>query len=112
MNVAEYHQELAKAMTEDELQGKVIEAAGRFGYLHYHPYDSRRSTPGFPDLCMVGKRLVFSELKDMTNTATLAQQDWLARLGAIEQKSGGLVVARLWRPSDWLNGEIEEVLSR
>lgn len=111
MNLPAYRAAAARAMSEDELQAAIIGLAPALGYLCFHVYDSRRSNPGFPDLVMVGPhRLIFAELKDEKNKATLDQQDWLARLGAIEQKSEGLVVARLWRPSQWLSGEVEEVL--
>lgn len=111
MNPTDLHTVTALAMSEDELQNLIINLAGQLGYIHFHAHDSRRSPAGFPDLVMVGShRLIFAELKKEKGKATLEQQDWLARLGALERKSGGLVVARLWRPSDWLDGTIEEAL--
>lgn len=50
------------------------------------------------------------QVKTIATLITAAQVDWLNRLDVIERKSSGLVVARLWKPSDWLSGEIEEVL--
>ena len=118
MNTADYQHQAALEMFEDELQSNIINPsrsnpglASRLGYLCYHTHDSRRSTAGFPDLVMVSPhRLVFAELKKEKGKATAAQEDWLNRLDVIERKSGGLVVARLWRPSDWLSGEIERIL--
>ena len=115
MNPADYQTLAAEAMLEDELQNLIINPrdglAPRLGYLCYHTHDSRRSTAGFPDLVMVGPhRLIFSELKKEKGKATAAQEDWLNRLDIIERKSDGLVVARLWRPSDWLDGTIEKAL--
>lgn len=89
----------------------VRDYARMMGYLTMHTLDSRGTEPGFPDLVMVGPhRLIFAELKRETGKATAAQQDWLNRLDSIERKSDGLVVARLWKPSDWYSGEVEEVL--
>ena len=115
MNLPDYLRAQARAMSEDELQslisGPKSGMALQLGYLCYHTRDSRRSNPGFPDLCMVGnKRLIFAELKSETGKVTLEQQDWLNRLDVIERKTKGVVVARLWRPSDWLDGTIEEAL--
>jgi len=118
MNPTDYRNLAALAMSEDELQNNIISPsrnnpglAPRLGYMCYHTHDSRRSTAGFPDLVMVGPhRLIFAELKKEKGVATAAQLDWLNRLDVIERKSEGLVVARLWRPSDWLSNEIEEVL--
>ena len=68
----------------------------------YHTYNSQRSTPGFPDLCMVkGDRLVFAELKMPKKKATVAQQEWLEALGAVPG-----VEAYLWTPDD-----IDEILT-
>lgn len=110
LSVAEYKTLVAKQMTETQLQAKIIRLATSLGYICYHTHDSRKSRKGFPDLCMAGERLVFAELKDMAYKATPEQQKWLAALGRLEEKSGGLVVARLWRPSDYISDEIEEVL--
>jgi len=114
MNLTDYQALEAQAMLEDELQSLIIDPkrgiAPLLGYLCYHTHDSRRSNPGFPDLCMVGKRLIFAELKSEAGKVSAEQLDWLNRLDVIERKSEGVVVARLWRPSDWLNGEVEEVL--
>lgn len=41
---------LDAAMTEGELQQAIIDLARVLGLLIYHPYDSRRSEPGYPDL--------------------------------------------------------------
>ena len=42
-------------MTEKQFMAQVVELAKLKGWLVYHTYDSRRSEPGFPDLCMVRK---------------------------------------------------------
>lgn len=97
--------------TEGELQAAVTHLATLYGWRWYHVYDSRRSNPGFPDLTLTRKgRLLFIELKSQRGKVRPEQQDWLNDLDEVERKSGGLVVARLWRPSDWLDGTIEEAL--
>lgn len=117
MNTTDYLAAEARAMLEDELQNLIISPspkcpglARQLGYLCYHTHDSRRSEAGFPDLVLVGRRLIFSELKREGKDPTPAQQDWLNRLDGFERHTGGLVVARCWRPSDWFSGEIEGVL--
>ena len=59
-------------MTEKQFQASVVQCAVLMGWMVYHPHDSRKSEPGFPDLTMarghktddgVESRLVFAELK-------------------------------------------------
>lgn len=83
-------------MTERELQDAIIELARIRGWLVYHPFDSRKSEPGFPDLTMVrGDRLVFAELKSAKGRVSPAQRVWLERL---EQTPAEVHV---WYPHDW-----------
>lgn len=94
------------AVTEKEFQGQVLALARLSGWRCYHTHDSRRSTPGFPDLVLVRAPLVvFAELKTEEGEVRPEQRDWLDALEGCEG-----VGARLWRPSDW--PEIEEVLTR
>lgn len=96
-------------MSEAQLQRAVLELARYLGYLAYHTHDSRRSEPGFPDLCLVkGRRLVFAELKTDKGKLRPEQTVWLDALRMVEQRSGCEVY--LWRPSQWLSGEVESVL--
>lgn len=84
-------------MKERELQANVYEAAGVFGWLIYHTYDSRRSSAGFPDLVLVrAPRVIFAELKAENGVITLEQRNWLGQLGACTG-----IESYLWRPSDW-----------
>ena len=85
-------------MSEKEFQSQIIQLAKLCGWLTHHHYDSRRSTPGFPDLVLVhAKRglLLFVELKTDTGRVTTEQRYWLDSLLAAGQD------ARLWRPRDW-----------
>lgn len=102
---ADYRQLQAAAMSERDLQDQVVAIAKTCGWLCYHTHNSRRSTPGFPDLCMVRKRrVIFAELKTEKGKVTADQGRWL-----IELHAAG-VETYLWRPADLLSGAIAEVL--
>lgn len=87
-------------MSEAELQRLVAEACERLGLAHYHTYDSRRSEPGFPDSTIVGRRIIFRELKNADNRLSPDQRRWGSK---IERAGGDWAV---WRPVDWANGVI------
>jgi len=92
-----------ESQPEKTFQTWLVELAEAHGWLVYHTYDSRRSQPGFPDLCMVrGQRIVFAELKSQKGRVAASQQNWLTALGATA------VEVYLWRPSD--REQIEETL--
>lgn len=86
---------LVNRISEKEFQDQIIELARYTGYLVYHDQDSRRSEPGFPDLVLVGDRVMFLEVKRQNGVVSKAQFDWIARL----VKAG--IIARVVRPSDW-----------
>lgn len=93
------------AVTEKQLQQAIVECARLLGWRVYHTFDSRRSEPGFPDLCMVrGHEIVFAELKTANGKVTAAQQDWLDAFAL------AFCDVRVWRPADWVNGTVEDVL--
>jgi hypothetical protein len=97
---------LAASISEDELQTNVTRLCKMLGLRYYHTHDSRRSPEGFPDLTIVkGDALLFRELKNETRKPTPAQLQWLAGLSDVRRVSAGL-----WRPRDWLSGEIERAL--
>lgn len=101
------------AQTERQFQDAVVEYARLNGWLVYHPYDSRRSTFGFPDLTMARKgRVVFAELKTQTGKVRGEQQRWLEELTRGADGETHFPTERisvfLWRPSDW--PEIERAL--
>jgi len=50
---------------------------------------------GFPDLVLVGGRVLYRELKSMRGRTSDAQSAWLASLRAAGAD------ACVWRPSDW-----------
>lgn len=69
----------------------------------YHPFDSRNSQKGFPDLTMIHPRrglLLFVELKRDGEYPKLAQRLWYAAIKCVEENSAGIVSIRIWRPKD------------
>lgn len=104
MNLDEARKAIAGSLSEAEFQGWLITTAQVLGWRAFHPYDSRRSEAGFPDVTLVrGERLIFAELKTMKGKVTGAQQDWLDALGQVPA-----VLAVVWRPDQM--DEILEVL--
>lgn len=104
MKVDEFTALQAKQMSEATLQVRVEAIARVHGWLAYHTHDSRRSQAGFPDLTLVRDgRIVFAELKSETGRLRPEQREWLEQLGRATE-------VWVWRPSDYLSGEIERVL--
>ncbi len=99
---AETHSDLqelrrvGELMTERQLLDAVRDACRWSALLCYHPFDSRRSAPGYPDLTVVGPRgVLFRELKSDRGRLTPEQRTWLDRLTAAGAD------AAVWRPADW-----------
>ncbi len=94
-------------ISEEAFQDLIVDLARRFGWLVYHPYDSRHSTPGYPDLtlvrCVGSRVLVMAELKTEKGRLSREQGEWATALLAAG------VRYFLWRPSDW--GEILATLT-
>jgi hypothetical protein len=83
------------AVTEREWQGQVLDLARLYRWRAYHPYLSKWSEPGWPDLALVRPpRLVFAELKRDGAQPTAAQREWLDLLADCGQE------VYLWRPED------------
>ena len=98
-------QVLDTALSERDFQRQVVQLAEVMGWRVYHTYDSRRSSPGFPDLVLVrAPRVIFVELKRQRGRVTAAQTEWADELGLCPG-----VEYYLWRPSYW--DEIVEVLT-
>lgn len=84
--------------TEKSFMAAVSQLAALGGWLCYHPWDSRRSVKGYPDLTLVRPPdVLFVELKRSGRSRlTREQRHWLAQLA---QCPG--VEAHVWRPGDW-----------
>jgi hypothetical protein len=76
------------------------------GVMYFHPYDSRRSVPGFPDLLLVGTDgFAFRELKSDNGAMRPEQRQWRDALRAAGADWG------LWRPEDLESGRIRAELA-
>ena len=116
-------EQVARAMTEDELKDAVEDSLEAFGYIWKHDRPARYSDgrvrthfeghAGFPDIVAVhpntGKILLF-ELKvelPSKGKVTDSQQAWLDAFAA---SCESCVASGVWRPSDWLDGTINETI--
>ena len=85
-----------RAESEKAFQQRLLDLAKACGWLVYHPFDSRKSGAGFPDLTMCrGEKLIMAELKRENGRLSHAQAGWINRL----RQTGTPVY--IWRPSDW-----------
>ena len=91
-------------MRKKKFLANVAALARLQGWLIFHPHDSRGSSPGFPDLCMVRERVVFAKLKVGQSQPTANQLIWITSLQAAGTE------AYVWRPHDW--PAIESILVR
>lgn len=89
---------------EEAAQELVTDTATLMKWRWYHPFDSRRSAGGYPDLTLVRDRVIFAELKRKGEKPRADQVEWLDALA-----KGGAEVY-LWQLSDY--EEIKRVLSR
>lgn len=95
-----------RGMTEAELQEQIRSLVRTAGMLIYHPYDSRHSYSGFPDLVIVGRGgILHRELKRDGEYPTPAQRSWIRAL----TEAGADV--DVWRPADWPDRITAEVLA-
>lgn len=105
---------ISRAMTEDQLLYAVLELSRMLGLrtAHFRSAWTERGyrTPvagdgaGWPDLIIVGQRLIIRELKSERGRVDPEQTAWLALLG----RAG--VDAAVWRPAQWIDGTIREEL--
>lgn len=103
-----------KAMSEENLLSCVLDLARLLGLrtAHFRPAltDKGWRTPvagdgkGWPDLIIVGSRLIVRELKAERGNTTAEQVAWFAAL-----RAAGVDVA-IWKPNDWLSGQVRAEL--
>jgi hypothetical protein len=91
-------------MPERELQQVVAELCKVLGLRHFHVQHSRGMAAGWPDSTIIGARVIFRELKSQTGQLSPEQREVGAAL-----KAAGADWA-VWRPRDWLTGDIETEL--
>ena len=84
---------ISSLITEKQFQAQVVQIAKMKRWLVYHTWDSRRSEPGFPDLCLVRERVLFRELKTDTGKLSPHQKLWGDKL-----TEAGADFA-VWRPA-------------
>ncbi len=96
---------LAAAMPEADLQEAVRRLCAGLGLLHFHVLNSKGCTPGWPDSVIVGRKVIYRELKAEAGRLTKEQEDVGHRL-----KQAG-ANWRIWRPSDLLSGQIARELT-
>lgn len=84
------------AISEKAWQDQLVQLATLYGWKHYHPFDSRRSVAGWPDLVLVRPpELLIVELKTDHGRVRPNQQEWLDALAACG------VEVDVWRPRDF-----------
>lgn len=81
-------------MTEAQFQQQITDYCDWLRLRWHHETDSRRSKKGFPDLVIVGERLIFVELKSARGRISKEQREWIDDL-----ESAGVEVY-VWRPDD------------
>lgn len=92
-------------MSEALLDQQIRTMAASLGLLRFHVYNSRHSEPGFPDLVIVGTRVLWRELKTQRGKVSAAQRQWIRALTDAGQD------AAVWRPSQLLDGTIARELA-
>ena len=96
----------AAAMPERELQEAVRRMCADLGLFHYHPHNSRRSAPGWPDSTIIGRSgILHRELKDR------ARQPVTRTASRRRAHHAGWRNWRVWRPRDLLDGSIGRELA-
>ena len=91
-------------MTETELQAKVEALCDELGLWHYHTENSIGADKGWPDLVIIGQRVLFRELKSNTGVLSSEQSKVGWKLKAARQDWA------VWWPMDFFNGNIERQL--
>lgn len=94
-------------MTEAELLECVRQYCKLRGLYLYHPHDSRKSQPGFPDCWILNLRdgrVMYRELKNASYQLTADQKRVLYALRAGGHDAG------VWRPKHWHAGVVRAEL--
>lgn len=85
----------ARAMSEKDWQALIVSFARAHGWWVFHPHDSRRSEPGWPDLTLIrGRELIFVEVKKHNGKVSPEQANVIEML----EETGAEV--HVWWPKD------------
>ncbi len=107
LTAAQHRLYIANTMLEKVLQENVRVECKTLDLRHYHTFDSRKSSPGWPDSVIAGPHgVLVRELKRQREDPTPAQRQWLDDLAATGVNAG------VWRPLDWIDGTISRELAR
>jgi len=109
--------EIAKAMTENQLQDNILAMALKLGWLCYHTRAAMnkrgvwsspmQGNPGFFDVVLIRRGVVIlKELKSEKGKLTVQQQEWIKEY----DPACPTPYDHVWRPHDWLSGEVEALL--
>ena len=93
-------------MTHAELVAEIAARCDQLGLRWHYCPDTRhcQGQPGWPDLTITGKRVLYREVKSEDGRATRAQLDMLGWLRRARCNVG------IWRPEDWTSGQIAREL--
>jgi hypothetical protein len=86
MEAADYHRLVSEAVFTTQ----VVKLAESYNFKAYHTHDSRRSSPGFPDIvatCGDRKMTVYVELKTETGRIRPEQVEWIRELRRSGQRA-------------------------
>ena len=92
-------------MTEIELDAAVRDLQRKYCLLGFHVEDPRLSRAGWPDWVIVGRAVMWRELKSAYGETTTPQRTWGFALIHAGADYG------IWRPVDLLSGRIERELA-
>ncbi len=97
---------MAQAVTEVELEREVrrLLQVYRLQRVAFHVPDARRMTPGLPDWIIIGRRVLWRELKSAYGPVSREQR----HVGYVLQAAGEDWA--VWRPVDLHSGRIEREL--
>jgi hypothetical protein len=91
-------------VTHAQLQAAIVALALKLG-LHYHQCPMLTSSPGFPDLVIIGHRgVLWRELKVPPDVLRSSQRALGYRLHAAGQDW------KVWTPANWEARDVEEEL--
>ena len=95
----------AGRMSEADLEENIRDACKKFGIIRFHVRFSLGTTPGLPDDILIGPSgILWRECKNQKNKPTPDQVKTGEALTALGQDFA------IWRPSDWLSGQIQAEL--